>query len=118
MRPRFQPRQSMKRSGAHRPTIEEVVEISGIETLHPGGFALTRRTAEVAAMRPGLDVLDVSSGRGTQAVFYAREYGVRVMGVDIAPDMVGTARDPRARGRPVGTGRLPRSGLPGFAVPR
>lgn len=81
----------MKRSGVHRPTIEEVVEISGIETLHPGGFALTRRTAEVAGMRPGLEVLDVSSGRGTQAVFYAREYGVRVMGVDIAPEMVATA---------------------------
>jgi hypothetical protein len=33
----------MKRQGLHRPTIEDVVEISGIETLHPGGFPLTLR---------------------------------------------------------------------------
>lgn len=86
----------MKRKGTHRPTIEDVVEISGIETLHPGGFALTRRTAEVANLRPGAEVLDVSSGRGTQAIFYAREYGARVTGVDIAPGMVATAME-RAR---------------------
>jgi len=41
----------MKRKGIYRPTIEDAVEISGIETLHPGGFALTRRTAEVARKR-------------------------------------------------------------------
>ena len=34
----------MRRRGIHKPTIEDIVETSGIETLHPGGFALTRRT--------------------------------------------------------------------------
>jgi SAM-dependent methyltransferase len=83
----------MKRSGVHRPTVEDAVEISGIETLHPGGFALTRRTAEVAGLKPGLRVLDVSSGRGTQAVFYATEYGVDVTGIDLSEEMVRTARE-------------------------
>lgn len=41
----------MKRKGIHRPTIEDCVEMSGIETLHPGGFALTRRTAELAGLK-------------------------------------------------------------------
>ncbi len=94
----------MKRSGIHRPTVEDAVEISGIETLHPGGFALTRRTAEVAGLEPGLRVLDVSSGRGTQAVFYATEYGVDVTGLDLSEEMVRTATE-RASETPV-SGRV------------
>jgi ubiquinone/menaquinone biosynthesis C-methylase UbiE len=82
----------MKRKGRHRPTIEDLVEISGIETLHPGGFALTRRTAELLDLQPGMRLLDVSSGRGTQAVFYARHFGVTVVGVDLAGEMVVAAR--------------------------
>ena len=73
----------MKRLGIHRPTIEDAVEISGIEMLHPGGLALTRRTAELAKLRPGKTVLDVSSGRGTQSMLYAAEYGVDVTGIDM-----------------------------------
>ena len=83
----------MRRTGIHTPTVEDAAEISGIETLHPGGFALTRRTAEVAGLRPGLRILDVSSGRGTQAVFYAAEYGVDVTGVDISAEMVRRATE-------------------------
>ena len=81
----------MKRKGIYRPTIEDAVEISGIETLHPGGFALTRRTAEVAGIRPSMKVLDVSSGRGTQAVYYAQEFGADVTGIDISTEMVQAA---------------------------
>jgi ubiquinone/menaquinone biosynthesis C-methylase UbiE len=83
----------MKRKGIHAPTIEDAVEISGIESLHPGGFALTRRTAELAELKPGMKVLDVSSGRGTQSVFYARNFGVEVVGVDISEEMIKTATD-------------------------
>lgn len=78
----------MKRHGIQEPSIEDAIELSGIETLHPGGFALTRRTAELAGLRPGMRILDVSSGRGTQALFYAREFGVDVTGIDIANDML------------------------------
>ena len=72
----------MKRKGLYKPTVEDAIEIGGIETLHPGGFALTKRTAELAALREGLKVLDVSSGRGTQSIFYSKEFGVDVTGVD------------------------------------
>lgn len=89
----------MRREGRYRPTIEDAIELSGIETLHPGGAALTRRTAEVAGLRPGLRVLDVSSGRGTQSLLYAEEYGVDVTGLDLADDMIATARQ-RAAGSP------------------
>ncbi len=82
----------MKRRGVHRPSVEDAIELSGIETLHPGGLALTRRTGEVGGLRPGLSVLDVSSGRGTQALFYARTFDVSVTGVDISEEMVRVAR--------------------------
>lgn len=78
----------MKRKGIYKPTIEDIIELRRLETLHPGGFALTRRTAELADLKPGLTVLDVSSGRGTQSVFYAKEFGVDVTGVDISKEMI------------------------------
>ncbi|HWR01443.1 MAG TPA: methyltransferase domain-containing protein [Chlorobaculum sp.] len=81
----------MKRKGIYRPTVEDAIEIGGIETLHPGGFALTRRTAELAELKEGLKILDVSSGRGTQSIYYAGEFGVDVVGVDISEEMVKTA---------------------------
>lgn len=49
----------------------------------PGGEALTRRTAELAGLHPGMHVLDVSTGRSTQAIFYATHYGVMVTGIDM-----------------------------------
>jgi arsenite methyltransferase len=81
----------MKRSGTHEPTIERVIELSGIEMLHPGGLAMTRRTGELAGLAPGVRLLDVSSGRGTQAVFYARRFGADVTGVDLSEEMVRAA---------------------------
>ncbi|MFW9894880.1 MAG: class I SAM-dependent methyltransferase [Candidatus Thorarchaeota archaeon] len=81
----------MKRKGIYKPTIEDIIEISGIETLHPGGMALTLRTAELAELKPGMKILDVSSGRGTQSIFYAKEFGVNVTGVDISEEMVNSA---------------------------
>lgn len=83
----------MKRKGIHKPTIEDAVEISGIETLHPGGFDLTKRTAEIAGLKQGMHVLDVSSGRGTQAIFYAEKYGVQVTGIDISEKMIKSANE-------------------------
>lgn len=83
----------MKRQGIYKPTIEDIIEISGIETLHPGGMVLTLRAAELAGLKPGMKVLDVSSGRGTQSILYAREFGVHVTGVDISEEMVKSATE-------------------------
>ncbi|UCD32878.1 MAG: methyltransferase domain-containing protein [Desulfobacterales bacterium] len=81
----------MKRKGIHQPTIEDAIEISGIETLHPGGLALTQRTADLAGLKPGMRVLDVSSGRGSQAIYYAQTFGVQVVGIDISEQMITAA---------------------------
>ena len=83
----------MKRKGTHRPTIEDAIEISGIEILHPGGYELTKRTAELCGLKEGMNVLDVSSGRGTQAIYYAGTFGVNVTGLDISEEMIKTATE-------------------------
>ena len=83
----------MKREGIHKPTVEDAIEISGIEILHPGGYELTKRTAEICDLKPGMKVLDVSSGRGTQAIYYAKTFGVKVTGLDIDKNMVETAKE-------------------------
>ncbi|MHA2392127.1 MAG: class I SAM-dependent methyltransferase [Promethearchaeota archaeon] len=81
----------MKRKGLYKPTIEDIIEISGIEALHPGGMALTHRTGELAGLKPGMKILDVSSGRGTQSIFYAKEFRVEVTGIDLSEEMVKSA---------------------------
>ena len=91
----------MKRKGIHKPTVEDAIEISGIEILHPGGFELTKRTAELCELKAGMRVLDVSSGRGTQAIYYAETFGVQVTGLDISEEMINTATK---RAREHGTG--------------
>lgn len=81
----------MKRQGIYKPTVEDAIEIGGIEILHPGGFKLTKRTAELCDLKEGMKVLDVSSGRGTQSVYYAKTFGVQVTGLDISQEMIDTA---------------------------
>jgi SAM-dependent methyltransferase len=81
----------MKRQGIYKPTVEDAIEIGGIEILHPGGFKLTKRTAELCEFKNGMKVLDVSSGRGTQSIYYAKTFGVQVTGLDISQEMIDTA---------------------------
>jgi ubiquinone/menaquinone biosynthesis C-methylase UbiE len=87
----------MKRQGIYKPTVEDAIEIGGIEILHPGGFELTKRTAELCEFKKGMKVLDVSSGRGTQSIYYAKTFGVQVTGLDISQEMINTATN-RAKG--------------------
>lgn len=83
----------MKRKGIHKPTVEDAIEISGLEIMHPGGFELTKRTAELCELKEGMHILDVSSGRGTQAIYYAAIFNVYVTGLDIADEMIKTANE-------------------------
>lgn len=72
-------------------TGEDVIEMSGVETLHPGGFDLSRRIGEVINIKPEMKVLDVSSGKGLFACFYAKEFGCKVTGVDINDKFINIA---------------------------
>ncbi|MFA5806212.1 MAG: class I SAM-dependent methyltransferase [Melioribacteraceae bacterium] len=65
------------------PSVEDIIEMSGVETLHPGGFDLSKRIGELVNFNPSLHVFDVSSGKGTFACYYAQEFGCKVTGIDI-----------------------------------
>lgn len=78
-----------------RPSIEDAVELSGIETLHPGGLDLSKRIGEIVEMRDK-KVLDVACGRGVFACYYAKNYRAKITGMDLSPDMIKTSIE-RAR---------------------
>lgn len=65
------------------PSGEDIIEMSGVDTLHPGGFDLSKRIGDLVRFNPSLHVLDVSSGKGTFACYYASVFGCRVTGIDI-----------------------------------
>ncbi len=71
---------------------EDVLEMSGVETLHPGGFDLSKRIGEVVKFTSSIHVLDVSSGKGVFAYLYAREFGSRITGLEFNPRFVDIAQ--------------------------
>lgn len=73
-------------------SAEDVIEMSGVETLHPGGLDLSRRIAELVHMTPTTRILDVSCGKGVFACLYAKEFGCSVTGIDINPQFIEIAR--------------------------
>lgn len=73
-------------------SAEDVLEMSGVETLHPGGFDLSKRIGELVQFAPATHVLDVSSGKGTFACMYARGFGSRITGLEFNPHFVDIAR--------------------------
>lgn len=54
------------------------------ECLHPGGLKLTERLGSLLNLTASSRVLDVASGNGASALFLARRFGCRVIGIDIS----------------------------------
>lgn len=67
---------------------EDIIEMSGVDTLHPGGFDLSKRIGDLVKFNQSIHILDVSSGKGTFACYYAKEYGCKVTGLDINNEFV------------------------------
>jgi hypothetical protein len=55
---------------------------------HPGGLELSRHLGRAMRLSPGERLVDVGCGPGTGARFLAREFGVRVHGVDLSRTLV------------------------------
>jgi SAM-dependent methyltransferase len=68
-------------------------------TKHLGGHEATGELVALCHIGPGSYVLDVGCGAGTTACHLAREYGCRVIGVDISGGMVQRSRERAARER-------------------
>jgi arsenite methyltransferase len=62
------------------------------DSFHPGGLQLTGQLGRMLDLNPASRVLDVASGKGTTAVYLAKEFGCTIVGVDYGYQNVETAR--------------------------
>jgi arsenite methyltransferase len=58
------------------------------DSFHPGGQRLTARLGNQMGLTSGVRVLDVASGKGDSAIFLAKQFGCRVVGVDFGSQNV------------------------------
>lgn len=73
--------------------IEKLVpsDLSEVDEFHLGWRAATDALARQLGLTSGMHVLDVGSGIGGPARYFAETYGCRVDGIDLTPDFVDTA---------------------------
>jgi len=74
-------------------------------TKHMGSLPATRELVKLCKILPGYCVLDVGCGAGQTPVYLAKEYHLRMVGVDIHPGMVAAsealARREKVEGRAI-----------------
>lgn len=81
----------LKAMGRDTETIDPA-DLAGVDEFHMGGHEATKLVAEKLDLRPGMTLLDIGSGIGGPARFFARAYGVAVQGVDLTPEFVDVAQ--------------------------
>src|SRR6266576_4314404 len=65
--------------------------LAPFDHFHGRGVAATREIAAQLALKPGERVLDIGSGIGGPARWFAAKYGVQVTGVDLTPEFCAAA---------------------------
>ena len=65
--------------------------LSGVDEFHVGGLEATQELAKQMELRAGLRLLDVGSGIGGPARYFAGEHGCRVTGIDLTEEFVRVA---------------------------
>lgn len=79
-------------------------DLAAVDELHMGGHEATVSLAERMRLGPDMSLLDIGSGLGGPARFFARQFGCTVVGIDLTPEYVAVAE---ALTRMVGsTGRV------------
>lgn len=63
-------------------------DLSALDEFHAGGREATRDLAAQMDLHPGLRVLDVGSGIGGPARYFAAEHGCKVTGIDLTEEFV------------------------------
>ena len=67
-------------------------DLSRFDQLHSGGREATRLLANLAGLKPCMEVLDIGSGVGGPARTLAAEFGCQVIGLDITEEYVKAAQ--------------------------
>src|SRR5260370_14924982 len=63
------------------------------DSFHPGGLRLTERLGELLHLTPASRVLDIASGKGTNALFLAERFGCHVIGTDYSSQNIARANE-------------------------
>lgn len=74
-------------------------DLAAVDEFHVGGLAATEELAKQMELRPGLRLLDVGSGIGGPARYFASEHGCRVTGIDLTEEFVRVAESLTKRTR-------------------
>lgn len=67
-------------------------DLAAVDEFHVGGLEATQELAARMELRPGLRLLDVGSGLGGPARYFASEHGCKVTGIDLTQEFVDAAR--------------------------
>src|SRR5260370_4487071 len=67
-------------------------DLAAVDEFHVGGLEATQELAKQMELRAGLRLLDVGSGIGGPARYFAAEHGCRVTGIDLTEEFVRVAR--------------------------
>src|SRR6202045_5256256 len=62
------------------------VDLAAVDEFHVGGLEATQELAKHMELRAGLRLLDVGSGLGGPARYFAAEHGCRVTGIDLTEE--------------------------------
>jgi MPBQ/MSBQ methyltransferase len=62
------------------------------DQIHGGGLTQKCLHAELTTIRPDTHLIDIGCGIGGPARYFATEFGCRVMGIDLTPEYIDSAR--------------------------
>src|SRR5580704_7465517 len=77
-------------NGADAPVTVDALSV--LDHFHGRGIAATQELVELLKPEPGEHILDIGSGIGGPARWFAAKCGVRVTGVDLTPEFCAAAR--------------------------
>lgn len=90
--------QAVKRMGLE-PDRLNPMDLAAADEFHVGGLDATRELAAQLELAPGLHILDVGSGIGGPARYFAAEHQCKVTGADLTEEFVQVARSLTRRTR-------------------
>jgi ubiquinone/menaquinone biosynthesis C-methylase UbiE len=67
-------------------------DLAAVDEFHIGGREATEAIAAQMHLRPGMKLLDIGSGIGGPARYFASAHGCHVTGIDLTPEYVRTAQ--------------------------
>jgi arsenite methyltransferase len=89
---RIRPEQEQVKQCCARLYESELARFLLGDSFHPGGLQLTGELGRMLGLSSASRVLDAACGKGTSAVFLAKEFGCEVFGIDYGDQNVAAAR--------------------------